>query len=118
VILLDKNQTPVWTNHQTSAPNPNTLIDAEGRTARFVKVQLTGANYLSLAEVQVLVNVPTSNRGKGALTRNKTVSGSRLSRNPTPIFRKAESNQIFNLSGGRVRSRIESEKDLTPIKAK
>ncbi len=118
VILLDNNQTPVWTSHQTSAPNPNTLIDAGGRTARFVKVELTGSNYLSLAEVQVLINIPTTIRGKSALTRNKTASGARLSRNPTPIFRKAESNQIFDLSGGRVRSRIVSEKDLAPNKAK
>ncbi len=118
VILLDNNQTLVWTSHQTSAPSPNTLIDAGGRTARFVKVELTGTNYLSLAEVQVLVNIPTIIRSKAGLTRIKSASGSRLNRNPTPIFRKAESNQNFDLSGGRVRSRIVTDKDLAPNKAK
>jgi sugar lactone lactonase YvrE len=42
-----------WANHQTLAPNPSTTI-AAGTQGRYVRVQLTGADYLSLAEVQVI----------------------------------------------------------------
>jgi hypothetical protein len=41
-----------WASHQTSAPNPSTTI-AASTEGRYVRVQLSGANYLSLAEVQV-----------------------------------------------------------------
>jgi hypothetical protein len=41
-----------FSSHQTSAPNPSAVI-AAGVEGRYVRVQLTGANYLSLAEVQV-----------------------------------------------------------------
>jgi hypothetical protein len=41
-----------WSSHQTTAPNPSTSIAAPTQ-GRYVRVQLTGANYLSLAEVQV-----------------------------------------------------------------
>jgi hypothetical protein len=53
VIILDSNQAQVWSDHQTSNPNPLTTIAAGGQTGRYVKVQLTGTNALSLAEVQV-----------------------------------------------------------------
>jgi uncharacterized repeat protein (TIGR01451 family) len=39
-------------SHQTTAPNPSTSI-AAGAQGRYVRVQLTGTNNLSLAEVQV-----------------------------------------------------------------
>jgi hypothetical protein len=39
-------------SHQTTAPNPSTTIVA-GAQGRYVRVQLTGTNNLSLAEVQV-----------------------------------------------------------------
>ncbi len=42
-----------WSSHQTIAPSPSTAIPA-GAQGRYVRVQLSGANYLSLAEVQVL----------------------------------------------------------------
>jgi hypothetical protein len=42
-----------WGNHQTSAPNSSTTV-AVGAQGRYVRVQLTGAGYLSLAEVQVI----------------------------------------------------------------
>jgi hypothetical protein len=45
-------QAGVASIHVTSAPNPSTTITA-GFTGRYVRVQLSGANYLSLAEVQV-----------------------------------------------------------------
>ena len=43
-----------FSSHQTIAPNPSTAIPAGGAQGRYVRVQLTGADYLSLAEVQVL----------------------------------------------------------------
>lgn len=42
-----------WGNHQTMAPNPYTTI-AVGARGQYVRVQLSGTDYLSLAEVQVL----------------------------------------------------------------
>jgi hypothetical protein len=41
-----------FSSHQTTAPSPSATIPA-GAQGRYVRVQLTGANYLSLAEVQV-----------------------------------------------------------------
>jgi hypothetical protein len=41
-----------FANHQTTAPNPSTVI-AAGAQGRYVRVQLSGTDYLSLAEVQV-----------------------------------------------------------------
>src|SRR5437588_766247 len=41
-----------WNSHQTSYPNPSTTI-AVNAAGRYVRVQLSGSNYLSLAEVQV-----------------------------------------------------------------
>jgi F5/8 type C domain/Bacterial Ig-like domain (group 1)/Domain of unknown function DUF11 len=43
---------PTFGSHQTTAPNPSVTIPI-GAQGRYVRVQLTGANYLSLAEVQV-----------------------------------------------------------------
>ena len=42
-----------WSSHQTTAPNPSTVI-AAATEGRYVRVQLSGTNYLSLAEVQVI----------------------------------------------------------------
>ncbi len=47
-----------WSNHQTVQPNPNTTITVSGVQGRYVRVQLSGANYLSLAEVQVVGTAP------------------------------------------------------------
>jgi alpha-L-fucosidase len=48
-----QNRAGTFGSHQTSAPNPSTTITA-GAQGRYVRVQLTGTNYLSLAEVQVI----------------------------------------------------------------
>lgn len=48
-----QNRALTFAFHQTSAPNPSTAIAAGGFQGRYVRVQLTGTNYLSLAEVQV-----------------------------------------------------------------
>lgn len=42
-----------WGIHQTVAPAPSTRIAAPQVRGRYVRVQLTGTDYLSLAEVQV-----------------------------------------------------------------
>ena len=41
-----------FASHQTTAPNPSTTISVNA-TGRYVRVQLSSANYLSLAEVQI-----------------------------------------------------------------
>jgi hypothetical protein len=48
-----QNRAATWNSHQTAAPNPFTVVAATGVQGRYVRVQLGGANYLSLAEVQV-----------------------------------------------------------------
>ena len=47
-----QNRPGTFASHQTTAPNPSTTI-AAGAQGRYVRVQLTGSGYLSLAEVQV-----------------------------------------------------------------
>jgi hypothetical protein len=47
-----QNRPGTFVSHQTAAPNPSTMI-AFGVRGRYVRVQLTGMDYLSLAEVQV-----------------------------------------------------------------
>src|SRR5579872_7351154 len=42
-----------WSSHQTVQPNPSTSITVPSAQGRYVRVQLSGTNYLSLAEVQV-----------------------------------------------------------------
>jgi hypothetical protein len=42
-----------YSSHQTVAPNPVSTIVIPGAQGRYVRVQLTGTNYLALAEVQV-----------------------------------------------------------------
>ena len=41
-----------WSNHQTTAPIPSTTIPVNAK-GRYVRVQLAGENFLSLAEVKV-----------------------------------------------------------------
>lgn len=49
-----QNRANTWSIHQTSAPNPSTTIPTPTVRGRYVRVQLSGTNYLSLAEVQVM----------------------------------------------------------------
>jgi len=67
-----------FSSHQMSVPNPSTTITA-GAQGRYLRIQLTGANYLSLAEVQVFgtggAPAPTNlARGKTA-TQSSTLPG-------------------------------------------
>jgi len=43
-----------WNNHQTVQPNPSSVISAGGAQGRYVRVQLSGWNYLNMAEVKVM----------------------------------------------------------------
>lgn len=52
IYLLDEDGNEVWSNHQIDMPNPNVSISVTGK-GRYIKIQLDGENYLSLAEVQV-----------------------------------------------------------------
>jgi hypothetical protein len=45
-----------WSGHQTAEPSPSTTIPIGGVPGRYVRVQLAGSNYLSLAEVQIFGN--------------------------------------------------------------
>jgi len=106
VILLDQNQNPIWSNHQTSYPNPLTTIDAGGRTARYVRIQLTGTGYLALAEVQVMMDTLTTPiKGRAGV---KPRSGSRISgkMGSSPVFNPKGSNKDYDLSGEVVRQRL------------
>jgi uncharacterized repeat protein (TIGR01451 family) len=47
-----------YSSHQTSAPSPSASISFGGVLGRYVRVQLSGANYLGLAEVQVIGTIP------------------------------------------------------------
>ena len=42
-----------WSRHQTGVPSPSVTIATGGLQGRYVRVQVSGRNYLSLAEVQV-----------------------------------------------------------------
>jgi hypothetical protein len=48
-----RNRPGTWKSHQTAIPNPSSTIRTAGANGRYVRVQLTGTDYLSLAEVQV-----------------------------------------------------------------
>lgn len=48
-----QNRAGTFSNHQTDAPNPSTTITGSAQ-GRYVRVQLTGTDYLSLAEVQAM----------------------------------------------------------------
>ena len=61
----------IWI-HQTAAPNPAVAVFL-GAFARYVRVQVPGSNYLSLAEVQV-AGRPNLAQGKAA-TQSSTLPG-------------------------------------------
>ncbi len=48
-----QNRAGTFSSHQTVQPNPSSTIVIAGAQGRYVRVQLSGANYLALAEVQV-----------------------------------------------------------------
>jgi hypothetical protein len=72
-----QNRTGTFASHLTAAPNPSSVIPV-GRAGRYVRVQLSGADYLSLAEVQVFsLAAPASgnlSQGKAA-AQSSTLPG-------------------------------------------
>ena len=48
-----QSRAATWSNHQTTTPSPSTTVSPGGYSGRYVRVQLSGQNYLGLAEVQV-----------------------------------------------------------------
>lgn len=53
-----QNRSGVWSSHQATPPGPSSTIPTSGVRGRYVRVQLTGTDYLTLAEVQVMGSVP------------------------------------------------------------
>lgn len=49
-----QNRSGTWSSHQTVAPSPSVTIPTGGVRAQYVRVQLSGSDALSLAEVQVI----------------------------------------------------------------
>ena len=71
-----QNRAGTWSSHQTFAPNPSATITANAQ-GRYVRVQLTGINPLSLAEVQVMgTAAPGTNLASGkTATQSSTLAG-------------------------------------------
>ncbi len=53
VSVIDSANNTTFSQTYTTAPNPSISVDNEGVIGKLVKIQLTGSNSLSLAEVQV-----------------------------------------------------------------
>jgi hypothetical protein len=72
----------VWSSHQSSAPAPFATLTLSNTLGRYVRVQLTGTNYLSLAEVQVFgwVTTQTDLALSKVATQSGTICGGDASR--------------------------------------
>ena len=70
-----QNRAGTFSSHQTTAPNPSSAIPVNGAPGRYVRVQLSSANYLSLAEVQVF--------GTGAQTATNLALGKAATQSST-----------------------------------
>ena len=71
-----QNRANTFSSHQTTAPNPSTSIDTSGAQGRYVRVQLSGTNNLSLAEVQVFGTFSSPPPVSSNLALNKSASQS------------------------------------------
>lgn len=49
-----------WSIHETTMPDPSAAIQVGAYTGQYVRVQLSGQNYLQIAEVQVMAQVTGS----------------------------------------------------------
>jgi hypothetical protein len=74
--LTLQNRAGTFAIHQTTAPNPSTTITV-GVQGQYVRVQLSGTDYLSLAEVQVFGTggAPISNLALGKAATQSSVPG-------------------------------------------
>jgi hypothetical protein len=90
-------QAGVWSNHQTSQAGSPTKIPADVR-GRYIMVQQSGTEYLSLAEVEVLAPVVTNlAEGKTATQSSTTFGGS--------ASRAVDGNKDGNFANGSVTSK-------------
>jgi hypothetical protein len=67
-----------WSSHQSTAPSPSTVIQAGGAQGRYVRVQLSGTDYLSLAEIQILgtaAGLPNNLALNKAASQSSTLAG-------------------------------------------
>jgi hypothetical protein len=69
-----QNRAGTWSSHQTVEPNPSSILTVPAAQGRYVRVQLSGANYLSLAEVQVYGTFVTATGVDLALNQNASQS--------------------------------------------
>jgi hypothetical protein len=95
-----QSRTGTWSSHQTTAPNPSITIAAGGVQGRYVRVQLTGTNFLSLAEVQVMGTLVASTGSNVAVGKTATQS-SNLGTN-TPAALAVDGNTDGNYFDGSV----------------
>ncbi len=74
-----QNRAGTFASHQIIAPNPSTVITVGGAQGRYVRVQLSGTDYLSLAEVQVMgtggAPAPSNLSFGKAATQSSTLPG-------------------------------------------
>jgi hypothetical protein len=96
-----QNRPGTFASHQAGAPNPFTIIAAGGALGRYVRVQLMGAGYLSLAEVQVL-GTPASVSSNLALGKTATQSSTLPGYPTTGAASAVDGNTDGNFSFGSV----------------
>jgi uncharacterized repeat protein (TIGR01451 family) len=71
-----QNRAGTWSSHQTSFPYPSTTITLNAQ-GRYVRVQLSGTNYLSLAEVQVFAASQNPDLAQGRTATQSSTYDSR-----------------------------------------
>ena len=71
-----QNRAGTFSSHQLSAPNPSTAVSTTGAQGRYVRIQLAGTGYLSLAEVQAMGTGGTVNPGATNVAQGKTATQS------------------------------------------
>jgi hypothetical protein len=97
-----QSRSGTWSSHQTTAPNPSATIAAGGAQGRYVRVQLTGTNYLSLAEVQVMGTPIVSTGSDLALGKTATQSSNLAYGIPTVAALAVDGNTNGNFLAGSV----------------
>jgi hypothetical protein len=66
-VIISTESTDTYQADFAYAPNPKAIIDfgKQGKQGRYVKIQLLGKNYLSLAEVEVISSIKEGKGDKG-----------------------------------------------------
>lgn len=73
-----QNRAGTWSSHQITAPNPSTTIPVNA-TGGYVRVQLSGTDFLSLAEVQIFDSVVTTLSHTGNFTQGQPIAAYTIS---------------------------------------